>query len=59
MTEDDKQRIDEMTVEQMDRVFHSTPPGAWPFRDPDTGEYFCERFDRLKRERDGHLADPN
>lgn len=59
MTEDDKQRIDAMTLDDMEHVLSTTPSFAWPFRDADVGDYFYERYDRLRIERDDHLADPN
>lgn len=58
MTDDDKRRIDAMSLSDMEHVWNRTPSFAWPFRDSDVGDYFCERFERLKQERDDHLADP-
>lgn len=55
----DRQRVDAMTLDDMDHIFHNTPSFAWPFSNEELGEYFCERYDRLKGEQSGHLADPN
>lgn len=59
MTEEDKSRIDAMDLWEMDRVFKQTASFSWPFKDGDTGDYFCERYERLRNERADHLADPN
>lgn len=59
MTRDDKERIDKLNLEEMDVIFINSGPTSWPFRDPDTGDYFCDRYERLKGEAAGHLADPN
>lgn len=59
MTQDDKDRIDKMTLEEMDHIWTNTASFSWPFRYSDTGDYFCDRYERLKAESAGHLADPN
>lgn len=48
-----------MSLDDMDHIWHNTASFSWPFHDSDVGDYFCERYDRLKSEQSGHLADPN
>lgn len=55
----DRQKIDAMNLDDMEHILHNTPSFAWPFRNWDTGEYFYERYDKLRGEQDGHLADPD
>lgn len=58
ISDGDKARIDKMSLDDMEHVWNTTPSFAWPFKSAEVGDYFCERFERLKAERDDHLADP-
>lgn len=59
MTDEDKRRIDAMSLDDMQHALDNTPSFAWPFKDRDTGDYFYERYYRLGDEQRGHLDDPN
>lgn len=48
LDQDDKARIDQMTLKDMEHVVFHTPVFSWPFKDADTGEYFLRRYDAAR-----------
>lgn len=53
LSQTDREKIDGMSLKDMQAIWDSTPGFVWPFKDFETGEYFIERFSRLEQQENG------
>lgn len=53
LSQADREKIDGMSLKDMQAIWDSAPAFVWPFKDLETGEYFIERFSRLEQEENG------
>lgn len=44
LTDNDRDRIDEMTLHDMEFIYATMTPMSWPFNDRDAGDYFLDKF---------------
>lgn len=47
LTEEDREHIDQMSLNDMEFIYRTATPMSWPWHDKDVGDYFIKVFESL------------